>query len=108
MTNIRRYFREGNLYFLTHVTHNRRPILVDNYDLLQEAMQSKIRKPTRLLAWVVLPDHLHMIVDPGGCDLSTLVRQFKLSFSTRYRKGQGAAVGRVWQYRFWDHQIRDE
>jgi putative transposase len=49
-----------------------------------------------------------MIVDPGGCDLSALMRQFKLSFSTRYRKRSGTTVGRVWQYRFWDHQIRDE
>ena len=61
-----------------------------------------------LHSWVILPDHLHMIVDPDGCDLSILVRQFKLSFSSLYRKRTGAGKGRVWQYRFWDHQIRDE
>ncbi len=108
MTNIRRYFCEGNLCFLTHVTHNRIPILVDNCDLLHEAIESKLKKPTFLLAWVVLPDHLHVIVDPGECDSSILMRQFKLSFSTRYRKRTGVREGRVWQYRFWDHQIRDE
>ena len=108
MTNIRRYFREGNLYFLTHVTHNRRPILVDNHDLLLEAIESKLRRPTMLHSWVVLPDHLHMIVDPDGCDLSILMRQFKLSFSSLYRRRTSAGKGRVWQYRFWDHQIRDE
>ena len=108
MTDIRRYFCEGNLYFLTHVTHNRIPILIDNYDLFHEAIESKLKKPTSLLAWVVLPDHIHMIVDPGECDLSILMRQFKLSFSTRYRKRSGIREGRMWQYRFWDHQIRDE
>jgi putative transposase len=49
-----------------------------------------------------------MIVDPGESDLSMLMRQFKLSFSSQYRKRTGAGKGRVWQYRFWDHQIRDE
>ncbi len=108
MTNIRRYFRKGNLYFLTHITHNRMPILVSNHDLLQTAIDTKLKKPTELLAWVVMPDHLHVIIDPDQIDLSLLMRQFKLSFVARYRERAGLRRGRVWQYRFWDHQIRNE
>ena len=63
MTNIRRYFEEGQVCFLTHVTHKRKPILVDHFDLLWKAFsQAEENLDLRVQAWVVLPDHLHMIV----------------------------------------------
>ena len=109
MTNIRRYFRPGNVYFLTHVTHERIPILVDNSDLLWQALQSaNSNLPFDIMAWVVLPDHFHLVIDPVDNNLSSLMRRVKLSFSTNYRKRVGERSGRVWQYRFWDHIIRDQ
>ena len=108
MTNIRRHFKKGNIYFLTHVTERRMPILADNFDLLWQAMQSmKTKFPFKLMACAVLPDHLHMLIDPGEQDLSELIRRIKLSFSANYRRRTGIRGGRVWQYRFWDHIIRD-
>ena len=65
MTNIRRYWRKGNIYFLTNVTLNRKNILIVNYDLLELAI-NKIDTilPFELIAWVVLPDHFHFLIDP--------------------------------------------
>jgi len=109
MTNIRRYFKQGNVYFLTHVTHGRIPILIDQFDLVWLAIQSgKEETPFDLIAWVVLPDHLHIVIDPLDNDLSSLMKRIKLSFSTSYRKRVSMRAGRVWQYRFWDHIIRDQ
>ncbi len=34
------------------------------------------------------------------------MKRIKLSFSKKYRFESGE-IGRVWQYRFWDHVIRD-
>ena len=36
------------------------------------------------------------------------MRRLKLSFAVSYRNRTGTTRGRVWQYRFWDHIIRDE
>jgi len=108
MTNIRRYFKKGNIYFLTHVTYNRIPILVQNIDLLWQAFQSmKNDFPFEMIGWVMLPDHFHIIIDPREDNLSNLMRRIKLSFSGNFRKRAGLTCGRVWQYRFWNHIIRD-
>ena len=109
MTNIRRYPNKGNIYFLTHVTFDRKPILVSNFDILWAAMERvRLEYPFELMAWVVIPDHLHIIIDPLDNDISKLMRKIKLIFSWKYRRKCGWSCGRVWQYRFWDHIIRDQ
>ncbi len=109
MTNIRRYFRRGDISFTTHVTYERRPVLVDNFDLLCQAWHSMHSKSGLcLIAWVVLPDHLHLLIDQQKCDLPGLIKKFKLSFSYHYRERLHLPKGRVWQYRFWDHIIRNQ
>ena len=64
--------------------------------------------PFDYLAWVVLPDHFHIIMDPKDEDLSDLLQRIKLGFVARYRRATGMYRGRVWQSRFWDHVIRNE
>jgi putative transposase len=109
MTNIRRYFREGQVYLLTHVTAKRYPLLLDHIDIFWRAHSAVIAPSgTDLIAWVVLPEHFHIIVDPHDGDLSLLMKRFKLKFSGLCRTRLGLSRGRVWQYRFWDHVIRDQ
>ena len=108
MTRIRRFYQYGNIYFLTHVTYTRMPILIENWDILDAAIKkAQTPIPFDLVAWAVLPDHMHMIIEPGKNDLSRLIKRIKQSFSMNYRKRAGYS-GRVWQYRFWDHVIRDD
>ncbi len=109
MTNIRRYKGKEQVYFLSHVVEKRNPILVDNADLIHAAWQKLSRDGKWLLmAWAILPDHVHMVVDPLNHDVSSLSRRWKLSFSSLYRKRVGVKAGKVWQNRFWDHVIRDQ
>ncbi len=109
MTNIRRYFRANDIIFVTHVSHNRMPILVANFDLLWKAIEiTKQKTQFDIIAWAVLPDHFHMIIEPMRNNLSALMKSMKLSFSWHYRKRAGLVKGRVWQNRFWDHIIRDQ
>ena len=109
MTNLRRYDLGGRPIFTTHVTYRRRAILVENHDLLLESLeQTRQRVPFDLLAWVVLPDHMHLLVDARGSDVSGIMRRIKLSFSTSLRGRNTMRRGRIWQYRFWDHIIRDQ
>jgi putative transposase len=109
MSNIRRHFRPNQIYFLTHVTYKRQPLLIDHFDLLA-SVTKEIREefPFELIAWVILPDHCHVIIDPKNSRIPSLVRKIKLGFSGRLRHRLGIPNGRVWQNRYWDHVIRDE
>ena len=62
----------------------------------------------RLLAWVILPDHVHVVFDPQKQDVAGLTKRIKLKFSAGYRSRHGLTSGRLWQYRYWDRIIRDQ
>jgi putative transposase len=109
MSILRRYHRQGNIYFITNVTHERKPVLVDNVDLFRAALNAvNVRTPFEIMAWVVLHDHFHFIVDPKQQDISDLLQKIKMSFGALWRKRMNVNSGRVWQNRFWDHIIRDQ
>lgn len=59
-----------------------------------------------LKAWVILPDHFHIIINVGGYSISALLHRFKIKYSRLFR--QKYRPGRVWQNRFWEHIIRDQ
>ena len=108
MTDIRRYFESGQTSFLTHVTFERRPILVCDVDLFWVAAESFLQtQNNELVAWCILPDHFHAMMASKDGDVSEAVRRFKLKFSGLYRSRHKLKSGRLWQYRFWDHILRD-
>ena len=109
MSNLRRYYRRGNTYFVTTVTYKRQPILVENVDLLWRALhKAKDRSPFEIVSWAVLPDHMHLIIDPEENNLSNLMARIELSFARSYRDRIRVSKKRIWQYRFWDHVIRNQ
>lgn len=109
MTNIRRYYRHCQIYFLTHVTEGRKPILTNHIVLFQRSAKAVLDTArAEVIAWVVLPDHFHLIIDPRQNDLSNLMKRLKLKFSGLYRAQIGQTRGQVWQHRFWDHIVRDQ
>lgn len=108
MTRLRRLYVNGYLYFITSVTDSRRPLLVENIELFWDAIaKSQAKGPFDLIAWVVLPEHIHVLIDPKGLRISKVLQSIKISFAKRFvikHKEPGA----VWQSSFWDHVIRDE
>jgi len=121
--NYRRIYAEGYSYFLTVVTHGRKPLLVDNIELLRYAFKlSKKKYEYRIDAIVVLPDHLHMIITPKiSTEYSQIISSIKRSFvygldaqvkeeakaeisTSKYRRNHAG----IWQERFYEHTIRDE
>jgi len=109
MSILKRYNVPGNTYFVTAVTHKRASLLIQNYDLLLESMRRAHKKGRfRLDAWVVLPDHIHLLLEPDEEDLSSLMRRIKLSFAHMLLNRRGQTSGTVWQRRFWDHLIRND
>jgi putative transposase len=61
-----------------------------------------------LIAWAILPDHAHLLIKPKSTSILNLMKKFKQKFSGLYRSRYHLAKGRVWQYRYWDHIIRDQ
>jgi putative transposase len=97
------------VYFVTTNAHNRERILTGMFPAFWNALEvAKKRQSFDLIAWVVMPDHVHMIIDPRNSDLSNLIRRIKLGFSYRYRSKLGLYSTAVWQSRFWDHIIRNQ
>jgi putative transposase len=109
MSKLRRFHTAGNLYFITTVTERRANLITVNAELLWKSIQ-KINAVNefKLLAWVLLPDHLHLVVDPMAQDISRLMQRIKLSFARFYQERQDRSAHKVWQRRFWDHIIRDQ
>ena len=109
MSNLRRFHEDGYIYFITNVTYKRQPLLIANVDLLEDALTAcKSRCGFDLIAWVMMPDHFHLIIDPGETHISSILQRIKMSFAAQYRRRHRMHSGRVWQNRFWDHIIRDQ
>jgi len=121
--NYRRIYLDGYSYFLTLVTQGRKPLLVENIELLRDAFRRSKRKYRYTIdAIVVLPDHIHMIITPEvATDYSKIIAHIKRSFvygldenikaqakseisHAKYRRGH---LG-IWQERFYEHTIRNE
>ena len=118
MSNIRRYDSSGKPYFITSVTYKRQAILGGYEALLYRSfVRARDKFGFDLIAWVIIPDHFHLLMDARSIEISRILHWIKQSFSMNYRKANRqpaggltnkAGQGRVWQYRFWDHIIRDE
>lgn len=108
MSKLLRYYEPGQCCFFTSVTYRRQRILDVNPRLLLRAV-CRARKSSRfdVLAWVVLPDHIHAIFEAPNADVPRIMQQIKLSFSLQWRWLYGGS-GPVWQHRYWDHIIRSQ
>jgi putative transposase len=109
MSKLLRYYSGDNIYFVTVVTNERENLLIEHHNLFWDSV-TKYEVDLRflLLAYVVLPDHFHMIINPRGNNLSSIFQKIKLSFSKKIRFLSQSNSGHIWQSRFWDHIIRDQ
>ncbi len=109
MSRLIRYYKPGQIYFVTCVTFNREPILANHANSLLDIIEeykNKIR--FEIIAWVIMPDHFHIIIDPKRNNLSDIMKRIKISFACNMRKTQGVYSQNIWQKRFWDHIIINE
>ena len=118
MVRYRRNFIAGGTFFLTATLADRSSrLLVNQIAALRAAVkQTRRRRPFTIDAFVVLPDHLHvlMTLPLDDADFSNRVSLIKRRFTASALKA-GIAAKRLpngeialWQRRFWEHTIRDE
>ncbi|MCL2830273.1 MAG: transposase [Betaproteobacteria bacterium] len=115
----RRTRQPGGTYFFTiNLSERSRTLLVDHIALLRNAVRKvKQAHPFDILAWVVLPDHLHAIwaLPENDPDCATRWMLIKAGFSRGIPQGEWIRASRrhkgergIWQRRFWEHLILDE
>ena len=124
MPDYRRVKIQGGTYFFTLVTNHRYPIFTNiNVTNLFLDAQQHIRnfRPFNLVAFCILPDHIHLLweMPTNDADYSLRIGEIKKRFSRKYIHKHGNAVVKnptqikrgesgIWQRRFWEHYIRDE
>lgn len=100
---------DNQIYHLTTATRNRHPFFLD-FGLaraLVHSLNSELNH-SDTLAWVVMPDHFHMLVqfDRRDISISNLMRCIKARFTVTAKDKFG--VDRIWQRGFYDRAIRSE
>jgi putative transposase len=122
MALYRRLSEPGATWFFTLATEQRRPLLTRAEvvaAISAVVFEVRRREPFELLAWAILPDHLHVVVrlPDGDAAYARRISIFKRLVSQRVvsrsdparresmRKRREAGF---WQRRFWEHMIRDE
>ena len=61
----------------------------------------------RLLAWVVMPNHVHLLVEVWQTPMVELIKDWK-GYSARHINRLLGRRGKLWQDKYWDRYIRDE
>ncbi|MEX5350733.1 transposase [Pseudomonas juntendi] len=105
-----RFSEPGRLYLLTTNTHQREPLFQDFRHarlVVHYLRQAEQEQACRSLAWVVMPDHLHWLIELKAVTLSTLMRRFK-SRSSRTLHQDGVRQGPIWQCGYQDRALRRE
>lgn len=120
MPNYRRAWCPGGTYFFTVNLLERRgnDLLVRHIELLKENIRAvKQRHPLEIHAGVVLPDHMHCVVEllESDIDFPLRWRLIIMGFSKSLPGGEHLSDVRrkrgergIWQRRFWEHLIRKE
>ncbi|MBR9857395.1 MAG: transposase [Gammaproteobacteria bacterium] len=100
------------LYHITVCTHHRQPFFADwktGRLVVQELKRLQDENRVDSIAWVLMPDHIHwlMQLSDSASSLSDALRILK-GRSARAVNKYLAREGRLWQRGFHEHAIRDD
>lgn len=98
-----RYSQPNQICHLVLTTYQRQPFFSD-YLLARHAVISlrMSQKSVSTLAFVVMPDHIHWLIQlRDEVSLSSVVKMLKALISRKLG-------GKVWQYGFYDHAVRKD
>lgn len=120
MPDYRRAWCPGGTWFFTVnlLERHGNDLLTQHVNVLRDTIRVVWqRHPFIIHGWVVLPDHLHCVIElpPRDTDFATRWRLIKIGFSkalprterlssVRQRRGERG----IWQRRYWEHRIRDD
>lgn len=102
---------QGQIYLVTAIVLARVPRFSDDdaaISACRALADPVVWRNSRLLCWVLMPDHWHALVQLGESDdLSTLMNRAKSAMAKAANASAGTR-GRVWERGFHDHALRSE
>jgi len=105
-----RYSQANGIYLVTTVTEQRIPwfqVLAFAQIMCQSLEDPGCLVNSTNLCWVVMPDHIHLLLQLGETDLGQVVKKLKAQSARRLNREIGRA-GRFWAPGFHDHALRKE
>lgn len=120
MPDYRRAWHHGGTWFFTVNALERRnnDVLTRHIDRLRAGVRAvRTRHPFVIHGWVVLPEHMHCVIElpPGDTDFATRWRLIKSGFSKQLPVVERRSSVRrlrgergIWERRYWEHLIRNE
>jgi putative transposase len=92
----------GQCFFVTTSFHEHHPWgnLPGVYEILAEALNFRIAKTdSKILSYVLMPSHLHLLMAIDGKVLSNFIRDFK-KFTAQKSLASICSTNKIWQDRF--------
>jgi len=106
-----RYSETNRIYFVTTVTYKRKPLFNSLYSariVIQTMKQLDNDEIVDSLSWVVMPDHLHWLIQLSDeYTLPDVIKRLKAVSAQRLNK-QLNRKGPIWQPYYHDHSISKE
>lgn len=107
-----RFSAPGQVYLLTTVTLRRRPLFAEwtvASRVCAVLHEGKLWRDSRLLCWVLMPDHAHLMVSLGpGEPLSKLMQRVKAVSSKVAGPLASVPTRRIWTPAYHDRALRRE
>jgi REP element-mobilizing transposase RayT len=100
----------GQVYLITVTARHRRPVFMDHARARIAGQLIHTRDTwgdARLLAWVLMPDHWHGLLELGHESLDRVAARFKAAVS-RALHASGTVDGPLWDRSFHDRALRHE
>ena len=115
MSNFKRYYHDYDIVFITIVTYNRQPILINNIELLRSSLKS-VKYHYNIIAGIVMPDHIHILIKTDkAVNYPKIIASFKTNFSKKMPLNKNQTISQlqrrekgIWQRRYYDHIIRND
>ena len=123
---LKRYYGQGDLHFVTFSCYRRLPLLGSRCArdvFVAELGRAREKYGFRLLGFVVMPEHVHLLMsEPRTGTPSTVLQMLKQRVARRLRRrkktagvgqmafrfAKGQALRSFWQARFYDFNVYSE
>jgi putative transposase len=109
MPYFQRYPNEGFPYLVTTVVKDRQPLFAEHrccQIVIDSISFLRTRLGHRVHAYVLMPDHMHLVVAPReGGNVSQVMHSLKL-YTARQIGALSGSKGGIWQARFYERALR--
>ena len=105
-----RFSQSGRIYLITAVIQNREPIFTDwrlGRLVVEEFRLAQESGAAQSLAWVIMPDHIHWLMELKEFQLTPLLQGVKSRSARAINLARGEHK-QVWQRGFYDRALRRE